>query len=57
MYMTGYCSDNPGKYATCLLMREPEQACPSFLSSQGRRVMAFSVHMPSASPQLLRPFS
>lgn len=48
MYMAG-CSGNLGKYAACLVMGEPEQACPSFLSSQGRRAVAFSVHVPSAS--------
>lgn len=50
MYMAESCSGNLGKYAACLVMGEPEQACPSFLSSKGRRTVAFSVHVPSASP-------
>lgn len=49
MYMAGYCSGNQGKHTVCLVMGEPEQACPSFLSSQGRKAVAFSAHVPSAS--------
>lgn len=31
-------------------MGEPEQACPSFLSCQARRPVAFSAHIPRARP-------
>lgn len=50
MYVAGYCSGIVGKKAACLVMGEPKQACPSFLSSHTRRPVAFSAHMPSATP-------
>lgn len=50
MYVAGYCSGILGKKAACLVLGEPEQACPSFLSSQARRPVAFSAHVPSATP-------